>query len=221
MKANHPEVFLAACMSLAVSNTDRLAALKQEAERGRHPRPAAGHQPFRRGFLGGAAGRTAQLAIRYALAAVKKVGLGGDAGGGGGARRHARSPTSPISPPGSIRGSSTGCRSKTWCAPALSTRWTTTGRACSPRRKRSCAAPQAEQEEEESGQIGLFGGGAQAGAVAPAGHARLAAAGAAGLRGGGGRLPSHRASARCLRAGAAPARRDPVRPGRGARARPA
>ncbi len=33
LKANHPEVFLAACMSLAVNNTDRLAALKQEAER--------------------------------------------------------------------------------------------------------------------------------------------------------------------------------------------
>src|ERR1019366_7804999 len=32
MKANHPEVFIAACMSLALGNTDRLAALKQEAE---------------------------------------------------------------------------------------------------------------------------------------------------------------------------------------------
>ena len=34
LKANHPEVFIAACMSLAINNTDRLAALKQEAERG-------------------------------------------------------------------------------------------------------------------------------------------------------------------------------------------
>jgi DNA polymerase-3 subunit alpha len=34
LKANHPEVFLASCMSLALNNTDRLAALKQEAERG-------------------------------------------------------------------------------------------------------------------------------------------------------------------------------------------
>ena len=33
MKANHPVAFMAACMSLAISNTDRLAALKQEAER--------------------------------------------------------------------------------------------------------------------------------------------------------------------------------------------
>jgi len=29
-----PEVFIAACMSLAINNTDRLAALKQEAEYG-------------------------------------------------------------------------------------------------------------------------------------------------------------------------------------------
>ncbi len=74
MKANHPEVFLAACMSLAIANTDRLAALKQEAERAGIPilPPdinssgadfAVERQPDGR------------LAIRYALAAVKKVGL--------------------------------------------------------------------------------------------------------------------------------------------------
>jgi hypothetical protein len=40
MKANHPEAFVAACMSLAVNNTDRLAALRQEAARR--------HQPLRR-----------------------------------------------------------------------------------------------------------------------------------------------------------------------------
>src|SRR5208282_1790634 len=33
MKANHPEAFVAACMSLAINNTDRLAALRQEAAR--------------------------------------------------------------------------------------------------------------------------------------------------------------------------------------------
>jgi DNA polymerase-3 subunit alpha len=33
MKANHPVPFLAACMSLAMANTDKLAALRQEAER--------------------------------------------------------------------------------------------------------------------------------------------------------------------------------------------
>ncbi len=33
MKANHAEVFIAACMSLALGNTDRLAALREEASR--------------------------------------------------------------------------------------------------------------------------------------------------------------------------------------------
>ena len=74
MKANHPEVFLAACMSLALGNTDRLAALKQEAERGgirilppdinrSGPDFTVEHTD------------DGKLAIRYALAAVKKVGL--------------------------------------------------------------------------------------------------------------------------------------------------
>lgn len=74
MKANHPEAFLAACMSLAISNTDKLAALRQEAARMGIPvlppdvnRSGADFTVERQ-----ADGR---LAIRYALAAVKKVGL--------------------------------------------------------------------------------------------------------------------------------------------------
>jgi DNA polymerase-3 subunit alpha len=74
MKANHPEVFLAACMSLAMTNTDRLAALKQEAERAAIPilspdinRSDADFNVERL--------EDGRLAIRYALAAVKKVGL--------------------------------------------------------------------------------------------------------------------------------------------------
>ncbi|MBV8526344.1 MAG: DNA polymerase III subunit alpha, partial [Acetobacteraceae bacterium] len=74
MKANHPVAFMAACMSLAISNTDRLAALKQEAEHMgiRVLPPDINHsgadfvlerQPH------------GNLAIRYALAAVKKVGV--------------------------------------------------------------------------------------------------------------------------------------------------
>jgi len=74
MKANHPEVFLAACMSLALGNTDRLAALKGEADRASIPilppdinRSGADFsiEPLDDG----------RLAIRYALAAVKKVGV--------------------------------------------------------------------------------------------------------------------------------------------------
>lgn len=73
MKANHKEAFIAACMSLAVANTDRLAGLKQEAERLAIPllppdinRSGA---DFRLERLD-----DGRLAIRYALAAVKKVG---------------------------------------------------------------------------------------------------------------------------------------------------
>jgi DNA polymerase-3 subunit alpha len=74
MKANHPAVFFAACMSLALGNTDRLAALREEAVRsgiGILPpdinRSGADFTVERAG--------DGKLAIRYALAAVKKVGL--------------------------------------------------------------------------------------------------------------------------------------------------
>jgi DNA polymerase-3 subunit alpha len=73
MKANHPVAFLAACMSLAISNTDKLAALKQEAER-------AGIRVLPPDINRSGADFTVEraddgsLAIRYALAAVKKVG---------------------------------------------------------------------------------------------------------------------------------------------------
>ena len=74
MKANHPAVFMAACMSLALGNTDRLAALKQEAER-------MGLKLLPPDINRSAADFSVEqlpdgaLAIRYALAAVKKVGF--------------------------------------------------------------------------------------------------------------------------------------------------
>ncbi len=74
LKANHPEVFIAACMSLAISNTDRLAALKQDAERSGirilPPDINKSHADF-------TVERTedGKLAIRYALAGVKRVGF--------------------------------------------------------------------------------------------------------------------------------------------------
>nr|WP_294550971.1 DNA polymerase III subunit alpha [uncultured Rhodopila sp.] len=74
LKANHPEVFLAACMSLAINNTDRLAALKQDAERGSikilPPDINRSDADFSVERMENGA-----LAIRYALAAVKKVGF--------------------------------------------------------------------------------------------------------------------------------------------------
>ncbi len=88
LKANHPEVFIAACMSLAINNTDRLAALKQEAESGGIAilppdinRSAADFSVERLD--------DGRLAIRYALAGGEEGWLRGHAGGGRGAWRHA------------------------------------------------------------------------------------------------------------------------------------
>jgi DNA polymerase-3 subunit alpha len=74
LKANHPEAFIAACMSLAISNTDRLAALRQEAARMgiRVLPPDINRSNADFTLERDGAG---QLCIRYALAAVKKVGL--------------------------------------------------------------------------------------------------------------------------------------------------
>jgi DNA polymerase-3 subunit alpha len=74
LKANHPVVFLAASMSLDLNNTDKLAALKAEAAvMGVDILPPdinRSHADFR-------IERTAEgkLAVRYALAAIKKVGF--------------------------------------------------------------------------------------------------------------------------------------------------
>jgi len=74
MKAHHPVAFLAACMSLSMTNTDKLAALRQEAERmGIRVLPPSINRSdadFSVERLEGGS-----LAIRYALAAIKKVGI--------------------------------------------------------------------------------------------------------------------------------------------------
>ncbi len=73
MKANHPVAFLAACMDLALSNTDKIAALRQEAQRMGvavlPPDINRSGAEFRVEVADGV------QCIRYALAAVKKVGL--------------------------------------------------------------------------------------------------------------------------------------------------
>ncbi len=74
MKANHPEAFIAACMSLALGNTDRLAGLKQEAERlGITLLPPDVNRSEADFTL--ERQEDGRFAIRYALAAVKKVGM--------------------------------------------------------------------------------------------------------------------------------------------------
>ena len=74
MKQNHPVEFLAASMSLAMGNTDKLAALRQEAERlGVRVLPPdinRSDADFKPDL-----DDKGRPAIRYALAAVKKVGL--------------------------------------------------------------------------------------------------------------------------------------------------
>ena len=72
MKTNHPEAFVAACMSLAMNNTDRLASLRQEAGRmGIVMLPPDINRSDADFTLETHEGK---LAIRYALAAVKRVG---------------------------------------------------------------------------------------------------------------------------------------------------
>ena len=96
MKANHPVAFIAACMSLALGNTDKLAALRQEAARMGIRGAAARHQPFGRRFSARADG---------GWPAGDPLCAGGgqegwpcrDAGGGAGARRFARLRISAIS----------------------------------------------------------------------------------------------------------------------------
>ncbi len=72
LKANHPTAFLAACMSLAIANTDKLAALRQEVGR-------LGIRLLPPDINRSVADFRVETdsegeAIRYALAAVKRVG---------------------------------------------------------------------------------------------------------------------------------------------------
>ena len=73
MKANHPVAFIAACMSLAINNTDKLAALRQECTRmGIRILPPDINKSGADFLL--ERDDRGNLCIRYALAAVKKVG---------------------------------------------------------------------------------------------------------------------------------------------------
>ena len=74
MKANHPEVFIAACMSLAIGNTDRLAALKQEAERS-NVRILPPDINRSRADFSVQRMDDGKLVILYALAGIKKFGF--------------------------------------------------------------------------------------------------------------------------------------------------
>ena len=74
MKANHPAAFLAACMNLALGNTDKIAALRQEAERtGIRVLPPDINRSGAEFRV--EVGPDGTEAIRYALAAVKRIGF--------------------------------------------------------------------------------------------------------------------------------------------------
>ena len=74
MKANHPVAFLAACLNLALSNTDKIAALRQEAQRmGIAVLPPDINRSGAQFEV--EVGEDGTQRIRYALAAVKKVGV--------------------------------------------------------------------------------------------------------------------------------------------------
>ncbi|MDE2466888.1 MAG: DNA polymerase III subunit alpha [Alphaproteobacteria bacterium] len=74
MKANYREAFIAACMSLAINNTDRLASLRQEASRmGIEVLPPCINASDADFKLERQPDGT--FAIRYGLAAVKRVGM--------------------------------------------------------------------------------------------------------------------------------------------------
>ncbi len=73
MKANHPVAFMAACMSLAIGNTDRLAALRQDSARAGIALLPPDINRSRADFALEREGNGA-LCIRYALGAIKRVG---------------------------------------------------------------------------------------------------------------------------------------------------
>ena len=75
LKANHPTAFLAACMSLAINASDKLAALKQELGRRGIPLLPPDINRSDADFRV-EVGPDGRQAIRYALAAVKRVGMG-------------------------------------------------------------------------------------------------------------------------------------------------
>jgi len=157
MKANHPAAFLAACMNLAISNTDKIAALRQEAERtGLRVLPPDINRSGAEFRVEVAPDGT--QAIRYALAAVKRIGFAamqtlvasrGDRPFADAADFAARVDPGPLSK---------GQLENLARAGAFD--------SIAPNRAQMFAAAetmlrraQAQAEETETGQAGLFGGG--------------------------------------------------------------
>ena len=88
LKANHPEVFLAACMSLALKQHRPAGGAEAGSGALGHPDPAARHQPLRRRFLGRTDGRR-QAGDPLRAGRGEEGRLRGHGGAGRGARRPA------------------------------------------------------------------------------------------------------------------------------------
>ena len=177
LKANHPVAFLAASMTLDLDKTDKLAGHMQEASRLGIPVLPPDVNRSRRGLHWWRRSADGKPAIRFALAAVKRVGAGRDAGRWCAARdaKRALRLASPISPAGWTRSCSTRCRSRTWPRPAPSTRWSRTAPGWSPGAEVDPArAPRpAAEDARQRARSRLFGGAEPAPrAAAPAATCR-------------------------------------------------
>jgi DNA polymerase-3 subunit alpha len=158
LRANHPVAFLAACMSLAQANTDKLASLRQDAMRlgitVLPPDVNASEADFTLEEL-----PDRQFAIRYALGAIKRVGAAAMAqiAAARGERKFADLAdfAARVEADGLTRGQ-VEILAKAGAFDSL----------CSNRAQVFFGAEmivrraQAQAEERGSGQIGLFGGGA-------------------------------------------------------------
>ena len=131
MKAHYPVEFLAASMTLDLTNTDKLSEFRAEAQRLGIKVEAPNVN------RSGATFEVSDGTIYYALAALKGVGRAGGRVDRGGAQEAGCSPRWRTSPHGSIRAPSTSASSKASRRPAPSMRSSPTARACSPAPMRS------------------------------------------------------------------------------------
>jgi DNA polymerase-3 subunit alpha len=157
LRANHPVAFLAACMSLSITNTDKIAMLRADALRNRirvlPPDVNKSQADFCLERL-----EEGEYAIRYALGAIKRVGLSAMEEL---VKARADAPFKDLSdfaariPPKALTRAQIEILAKAGAFDSIE-----------PSRARAFAAAdviirtaQAGAEEKSSGQIGLFGGG--------------------------------------------------------------
>jgi DNA polymerase-3 subunit alpha len=157
MRANYPVVFLAACMSLAIDNTDKLAVLRQDAMRMGIAVLPPDVNSSKADF---SVEKTADgsLAIRYALGAVKRVGAAAMATIVAARGQRAFSDLADFSARIDARVVSRGQVETLAKAGAFDSVHGNRAQVFALA-ETIVRRAQAQAEERESGQIGLFGGG--------------------------------------------------------------